>query len=63
MAIDEGALRDGGRVAVGVVALAIAVLMLVVGDAGAWTQRLALASLAGIPALVLLDRVWRSRRG
>lgn len=63
MAIDEGALRDGGRVAVGVVALVIALLMLVVGDAGAWTQRIALAAMAGIPAMVLLDRVWRSRRG
>lgn len=63
MAIDEAAIRDGGRVAVGVVALLIALLMLVVGDAGAWTQRIALAAMAGIPGLILLDRVWRSRRG
>lgn len=62
MAIDEAAVRDGGRVAVGVVALVIAMLMLVVGDAGAWTQRIALAAMAGIPGLILLDRVWRSRQ-
>lgn len=62
MAIDETDVRDGGRVLVGAVALVIALLMLVVGDGGAWSQRLALAAMAGIPGLILLDRVWRSRR-
>ena len=49
-----------GRAAAGVAAVVVGLLMLVVGDAGAWNTRLALFLLAALPGGILLDQVRRA---